>query len=59
MATCMVALMTNVLNRNSNWDHRALAKNIDGIIEPGMEEKEEESEELEAETVLEEEKVGE
>jgi hypothetical protein len=28
----MVALMTNVLNRNSNWDHRRLAKDIDRLI---------------------------
>ena len=59
MATCMVALMTNVLGRNSNWDHRALVKNIDGIIEPGVNEKEEENKELETEATLEEEKVGE
>ena len=59
MATCMVALMTNVLGRNSNWDHRALAKNIDGIIEPVVNEKEEEIKEIEAEATLEEEKVGE
>jgi len=32
----MVALMTNVLGRNSNWDHRLLAKNIDGIIDKGF-----------------------
>ena len=32
----MVALMTNVLGRNSNWDHRLLAKNIDSIIDKGF-----------------------
>ena len=32
----MVALMTNVLSRNSNWDHRLLAKNIDSIIDKGF-----------------------
>ena len=54
----IVALMTNVLGRNSNWDHRALAKNIDGIIEPEPVEEEEVEKEKE-ETELEEEKVGE
>jgi hypothetical protein len=34
--TYMVALMTNVLGRNSNWDHRLLAKNIDSIISKGF-----------------------
>jgi len=32
----MVALMTNVLGRNSNWDHRLLAKNLDSIIGKGF-----------------------
>jgi len=34
--TYMVALMTNVLNRNSNWDHRLLAKNIDSVVRKGF-----------------------
>jgi len=32
----MVALMTNVLSRNSNWDHRLLAKNIDSVVRKGF-----------------------
>ncbi len=28
----LVALMTNVLSRNSNWDHRRLAKDIDHLL---------------------------
>jgi hypothetical protein len=34
--TYMVALMTNVLSRNSNWDHRLLAKNIDSVVRKGF-----------------------
>ncbi|MFK7807007.1 MAG: serine hydrolase [Saprospiraceae bacterium] len=32
----MVALMTNVLGKNSNWDHRLLAKNIDAVVRKGF-----------------------
>jgi len=34
--TYLVALMTNVLNKNSNWDHRLLAKNIDSVVRKGF-----------------------
>ena len=34
--TYMVALMTNVLGKNSNWDHRLLAKNIDAVVRKGF-----------------------
>ena len=36
----MVCLMTNVLRKNSAWDHMVLASKIDEVINPKTEETE-------------------